>query len=113
MGSPLGPALANIFVGYYERKIPDCDFPAMYFRFVDDVFSYFVNQGRSVDFFKRLNDLHPALRFTREEEQDKFLPFMDVGVTLTATGIVTSLYRKPTFTGLYTPWTLLARHSIR
>ena len=23
MGSPLGPALANIFVGFYEQKIPE------------------------------------------------------------------------------------------
>ena len=29
MGSPLGPALANIFVGFYERKIPDGEFPAI------------------------------------------------------------------------------------
>ena len=27
MGSPLGPALANMCVGYYERRIPDNEFP--------------------------------------------------------------------------------------
>ena len=41
MGSPLGPPLANIFVGYYEKKIPDQEWPDMYFRYVDDVFFAF------------------------------------------------------------------------
>ena len=35
MGSPLGPALANIFVGYQERKINDDEWPEIYSRFVD------------------------------------------------------------------------------
>ena len=50
MGSPLGPALANIFVGFFEKKIPKEEYWIMYFRFVDDVFSYFANQSRSVEF---------------------------------------------------------------
>ena len=29
---------------------------------------------------------------------------MDVRVTRGTVGIITSLFRKPTFTGLYTPW---------
>ena len=41
MGSPLGPPLANIFGGYYEKKIPDQEWPDMYFRYVDDVFFAF------------------------------------------------------------------------
>ena len=32
------------------------------------------------------------------------MPFLDVRVTKKDTGFVTSLYQKPTFTGLYTPW---------
>ena len=32
MGSPLGPALANIFVGFYEERLFDCDQkPGVYF----------------------------------------------------------------------------------
>ena len=104
MGSPLGPALANIFVGYYEKKIPQNEWPEMYYRYVDDVFSHFQNKHSSVIFFKRLNSLHPALQFTMEGEVDGSLPFLEVRVTRVASGMVTSLYRKPTFTGLYTPW---------
>ena len=42
MGSPLGPTLANIFLGYHEEKwLADCpsEFkPAYYRRYVDDIF---------------------------------------------------------------------------
>ena len=104
MGSPLGPALANIFVGYYEQKIPDNEWPELYFRYVDDIFSHFINRDKSVIFFERLNSLHPTLCFTVEGEEDGSLPFLDVRVTRADVGLLTSMYRKPTFTGLYTPW---------
>ena len=35
MGSPLGPVLANIFVGYYETKIPSGMWPEVYDRYVN------------------------------------------------------------------------------
>ena len=42
MGSPLGPALANIFVGYHESKLFFCvRKPTIYFRYVDDTFAIF------------------------------------------------------------------------
>ena len=104
MGSPLGPVLANIFVVFYEKKKAEEEYPSMYFRFVDDVFSYFANQSRSVEFFERLNGLHEALRFTQEGERECSLPFLDVKVSRTDESIITSMYRKPTFTGRYTPW---------
>lgn len=104
MGSPLGPALANIFVGYQERKIKDDEWPELYSRFVDDIFSHFESKELSDSFLERINGLHPALRFTREDEQQGSLPFLDVKVVRTLNGILTSLYRKPTFTGLYTMW---------
>jgi len=35
MGSPFGPALANIFVGYYESKLFDSfSEPLMYYRYI-------------------------------------------------------------------------------
>ena len=104
MGSPLGPALANIFVGYHERKIPEDEWPLLYDRYVDDVFSFFENKQNSLVFEERLKGLHPALRFTRDDEKNGSLPFLDVRVAKTNLGISTSLYRKPTFTGLYTSW---------
>ena len=40
MGSPLGPALANIFVGYQEAKLFNITKrPLVYFWYIDDTFS--------------------------------------------------------------------------
>ena len=42
MGSPLCPALANIFVGYYESKLFNkISKPTVYCHYVDDTFSPF------------------------------------------------------------------------
>ena len=83
----------------------------MYFRFIDDVFSYVANQSRIVEFFERLNGLHEALRFTQEGERVCSLPFLDVKVSRTDDSIITSMYRKPPFTRRYTPWNLFGATS--
>ena len=105
IGPPLGPALANIFVGCYEEKlfseISKCD---VYFRYVDDTFAIFRNEKDSEEFLTRLNDLHSSLRFTFEKEKNNSLPFLDVHVERTKTNYETSVYRKPMFTGQYLRW---------
>ena len=105
MGSPLGPVLANIFLGHCETLIPEDRLPALYRRYVDDTFSLFVG-GRSeaLRFLELLNSLYPSLQFTMEGEHDRRMPFLDVHVFREAGGFRTSVYRKPTFTGLYTRW---------
>ena len=105
MGSPLGPALANIFVGYHESKLFSCvQKPTIYFRYVDDTFAIFKQEGDVDDFLVTLNCLHPALKFTFEKEQDGKLPFLDILVERTELGFETSVYRKPTFSGQYIRW---------
>ena len=51
-----------------------------------------------------LNNLHPALKFTRELEANGVLPFLDVKAKRDEDKFVTTIYRKPTFTGLYIPF---------
>ena len=41
MGSPLGPVLANIFVGHCESQVDLDKWPMFYNRFVDDTFTIF------------------------------------------------------------------------
>ena len=51
MGSPLGPALANIFVGYYESKLFNkISKPTVYCRYVDDTFPFFTKKLNSKNF---------------------------------------------------------------
>ena len=105
MGSPLGPALANIFVGSYEEKLfSQKSKPSTYFRYVDNTFAMFCNEEELDNFFKQLNCLHSSLKFTFEKEKNNCLPFLDVNVKRTVTGFETSVYRKPTFIGRYLRW---------
>ena len=105
MGSPLGPALANIFVGFYESRLFDNTAkPGFYFRYVDDSFVIFGSELVCDHLQEKLKLLHPALTFTIEKEQNNSLNFLDVLVEKEGNGFLTSIYRKPTFTGEYIRW---------
>ena len=104
MGSPLSPALANIFVGYYVNILFASNSKTfLYQRYVDDIFLIFTTEAQCDQFLAVLNCLHPSLRFTVEKEENGVLPFLDVKIEKKSTNeFLTSDYRKPTFTGLYT-----------
>ena len=105
MGSPLGPALANIFVGFYDSRLFDNTVkPGVYFQFVDHTFAIFGSELDCDHFKGKLNLPHPALKFTVEKEQNNSLNFLDVLVEKEGIGFLTSVYRKPTFTGQYIRW---------
>ena len=100
MGSPLGPALANIIVGYYESQLfYTISKPEMYYRCMDDTFVVFSNEDECDLFLDSLNSLHPSLRFTFDKEFNLALPFLDVLVEKSLSKFITSIYRKPLLTG--------------
>ena len=79
MGSPLGPALAKIFVGLHEDRLFDCDkMPGVYFRYVDDTYTISKIEAGCDIFLKRVNGIHQALQFTFEKEENNSLPCLDV-----------------------------------
>ena len=106
MGSPLGPTLANVFLCFHEKKwLSQCPgkFRPMYFkRYVDDIFCLFRNESHIQSFLTYLNSCHGNMTFTHEMEIDDHLPFLDVSVIRSGTQFITSVYRKPTFSGVYT-----------
>ena len=56
-------------------------------------------------FFDWLNGQHPNIQFTNEEESNNSLAFLDIYVSRDASGCLsTTVYRKPTFSGLYLQW---------
>ena len=60
MISPLGPILANIFVGFYEKLLFDrFPKPCIYLRY-EDTFACFSSRNKTLSFFHCLNDLHPS-----------------------------------------------------
>jgi len=104
MGSPLGPTYANAFLCYHEKvwlnQCPDEFKPSLYRRYVDDTFLLFKNCSQVEQFVLYLNTKHPNLKFTYEIEQNSKLPFLDTLITKENGRLTTSVYRKPTFTGL-------------
>ena len=108
MGSPLGPVLANIFMSHLEKHALDTyqgQKPLFYKRYVDDIFLVFSSSADVSQFFQWINAQHPQIRFTLEEEQDDKISFLDVLVSRQTDGkLLTSVFRKPTFSGLYLRW---------
>ena len=108
MGSPLGPTLANVFMCHHEQIwIANCpsEFkPILYRRYVDDTFLLFRSPDHVPLFLEYLNTKHPAIKFTSDLEKDKTIPFLDILIKHNHDTFSTSVYRKPTFTGLFTPF---------
>ena len=109
MGSPLGPVLANIFMCHFETNAINNYLgvlPSAYRHYVDDCFLIFNSTKSCNCFFSYLNKIHPNIKFTQEVEENNSLPFPDVLLIRNQEGLIdTTLYRKPTFYGLYTKWT--------
>ena len=68
---------------------------------MDDTFLLFRSEDHVKKFFRYINSRHKSMSFTYEVEAEGKLPFLDVLVTRNAGSFCTSLYRKPTFSGLY------------
>ena len=104
MGLPLGPSFANIFLCHHEQQwLSSCpqDFkPAHYFRYVDDTFLLFNQMSHAQKFLNYVNSKHPAIKFTIETENRNCLPFLDVNVRRFGNSFHTSVFRKPSFSGL-------------
>ncbi|CAF1610357.1 unnamed protein product, partial [Rotaria magnacalcarata] len=109
MGAPLAPIIADISMAYLETTLMDelislgvCE----WHRYVDDTF-VFINPNANVnDILSVLNGFHPSMKFTHKVEKDNELEFLEVKVIRIPERhtFETTIYRKPTFTGLMTNW---------
>ena len=107
MESPLGPALANLFMDYHEKNWLqkfDIGQVLLYRCYVDDIFCMFKNEIDAERFFKYLKSKHPNIKFTMEKETNKFLPFLDVLVKNEGLTFTTLVYRKKTSIGFFTQY---------
>ena len=100
MGSPLGPSLANFFLGHLERdKIMHSDFtPQFYNRYVDDICAIFYDSDNVQNFLDFINDLHENIKFTVEHASNTF-PFLNVELKFNDFNFDSWVYRKQTHTG--------------
>ena len=72
---------------------------------MDDTFTLFKNKSDALSFLHYLNETHNNIKFTIEFEQNDEIPFLDILLKRNLdSSFSTSIYRKKTFTGLYTKW---------
>ena len=106
MGSPLGPTLANAFLCHYEKQwlssCPENFRPKVYRRYVDDIFVTFDSIDQLKMFVDYMNSRHSSMKFTFEIEKQDTFSFLDIKICRENDKITTSVYRKPTFSGVFT-----------
>ena len=95
MGSPLGPVLVNLFMGYHEQKwlqsFEECEL-ILYRRYVDDIICLFNSESDADKFFVFLNQRHPKIKFTIEKQTENQLSFLDLLITCNRENFLTSVY---------------------
>ena len=105
MDSPVGPSLANVFLAHYEQvwlNDPPDEFQRVYYkRYVNDTFVLFRSPTHFEILNEYLNTKHANIKFTSEKEVNRSLPFLDVLTSRNKEGFTTTVYRKPTFSGVY------------
>ena len=106
MGSPLGPTLANVFLCCHEKiwlqNCPSEFKPIIHRRCVDDTFLLFRSKHHIQKSQNYLNRQRKNIKFTSETENENSILFLDIKITRYNNKFVTSVYRKPTFSGVLT-----------
>ena len=106
MSSPLGPILANVFMCHFENiwleNCPAHFKPIVYRRFVDDTFLLFRTKDHVEKFKNYLNKQHKNIKLMSEIEENRSLSFLHTIITHENNKFVTSVYRKPTCSGVFT-----------
>ena len=99
MGSPLGPSLANAFLCFHEQIwLNDYleDSKPVYY-----IFALFRSPDHLEKFTNYLNSKRRDIKFTYGKESNNSLPFLDILISRSENGFKTSVYHKPTFSGVY------------
>ncbi len=107
MGNPLAPIITDLWMQKMEENVNrfSTNKPMIWLRYVDDVYCLFtISKTKIHEFHSRINKWHKNLHFTVEFETNNSIAFLDVRVTREENQLITSLYRKPTRTGLYMLW---------
>ena len=78
MGGPTSAIVSEIYMQSLETTaVTTADHPPkVWERHVDDVFSI-VHKTYLQELLKHINSLHPQTQFTKEEENNSSLPFLD------------------------------------
>ena len=93
----VGPILANIFLSHHEEnwlnKCPIKLKPCFYRRYVNDIFVLFESSESAESFREYMSSKHPNINFNATSS--------DVKICRKNGKFGTSVYRKPTFSGVF------------
>ena len=76
--------------------------PISYRRYVDNTFLLFSSELHVTKFLNYMNSKHRNIKFTVEREENNSLSFLDIKIFRDSKKFQTSVYRKPTFSGVLT-----------
>ena len=113
MNLPLSPIIANMVMEKLEERANNSfhSFPWIWFSYVDDVYGI-MESNYIEEFHQYVNTICDSIKFTRKEEHEGSLAFVDVLVTYTPKEwLQTTVFRKPTHTGRYLPFS--SHHSFK
>ena len=104
IGSPLGNTLTNIFLESREALLMGKTRRHLFYcRYIDYCFVVFKTEDESAQFHCHLNQVHPV-QSTFVCEESYQIPYLDVMVMCKNGKILTTVYRKATFSGQYVKW---------
>ena len=104
MGSPLSPVVVNLYMEAFEKQTLEAALwgPAVWVRYVDDVFAIWPHDTQSLDgFLGHLNSQKTAIQFTTEKEENGKIAYLDILVEKKGALATTSIFRKKTHTDRY------------
>ena len=106
MDSPLGPTLANAFLCLNEKIwLNECPYqfkPVVYKRYADNICVLFKSKEHLKRFVNYMNSKRRNIKFIYETEDSNNFSFLDVKITRQNKRFVTSIFRKATFSGVFT-----------
>ena len=107
MGGAASAIVSEIYIQSLETTaITTADHPPkVWERHLDDVFSI-VDKTYPRELLEHISNLHPQTQFTKEEENNFTLPFLDTSVQRNHDKTISvKIYRKPTHTNQYLKYT--------
>ena len=86
MGNPISASLCNAFLAIKEQEwLRSCHQsykPLLYLRYVDDTLLFFASRDHIDPFLAFLNDQSTSISFTKEEEKQGHIAFLDLKVSM-------------------------------
>ena len=97
MGSPSAPSFANGWLSKFDDNIKDN--AQLYSRYMDDILRN-IKSNQIESKLDEINNVHPNLKFTVEQENNNSIPFLDMKITRSHGKLSSTWYSKSTDTGL-------------